>query len=339
MPSNARCQWRRRGSGSRLHRTERRLRALPEGSEVPRLTEAALCAGGTPARQQAHFPSAARALAAWSRTRPATTSRPARAGESRPAAGGVGARRPSASCPVRWSSLSHMSCCSGSAKPPDGTQLGRARATAAKSPTCTPGCWPPTAAAPEARAAWHEALASLGPVDGPDVRGMPTEGCCTCETPTRSRPHGHRSTSAMSSARSTPVTATPASQSPRRRRSRCRPQTRTRHRRRHQDLAASYQALHGAYRQREDVFTAAMADRADWEAATRQQRHLAVAADAELRLHPDQRFSPLCSAEPEPATQVQRDELTLTAGGSRSRRWASGSWTSPSSTAIFDQPP
>jgi alkylation response protein AidB-like acyl-CoA dehydrogenase len=37
MPSNARCQWRRRGSGSRLHRTERRLRAPPEGSEVPTL--------------------------------------------------------------------------------------------------------------------------------------------------------------------------------------------------------------------------------------------------------------------------------------------------------------
>jgi hypothetical protein len=58
-----------------------------------------------------------------------------------------------------------------------------------------------------------------------------------------------------------------------------------------------------------------MADRADWDAATRAQRHLAVAADAELRRrHPDQRFTPLRSAEPQPATQTQRDELTLTAG-------------------------
>jgi hypothetical protein len=56
-----------------------------------------------------------------------------------------------------------------------------------------------------------------------------------------------------------------------------------------------------------------MADRADWEAATRAQRHLAVAADAEVRRrHPGQYFSPLHSAEPEPATQAQRDELTLT---------------------------
>ena len=46
-----------------------------------------------------------------------------------------------------------------------------------------------------------------------------------------------------------------------------------------------------------------MADRADWDAATRAQRHLAVAADAELRRrHPGQHYPPLRSAEPEPAT-------------------------------------
>ncbi|MGN6175972.1 MAG: hypothetical protein ACTHPS_23940 [Streptosporangiaceae bacterium] len=40
-----------------------------------------------------------------------------------------------------------------------------------------------------------------------------------------------------------------------------------------------------------------------------------MAADAELRRrHPDQRFDPLRSAEPEPVTKAQRDELTLTAG-------------------------
>jgi hypothetical protein len=58
-----------------------------------------------------------------------------------------------------------------------------------------------------------------------------------------------------------------------------------------------------------------MADRADWDAATRAQRHLAVAADAELRRrHPGRRYPPLRSAEPPPVTQAQRDELTLTAG-------------------------
>jgi hypothetical protein len=63
------------------------------------------------------------------------------------------------------------------------------------------------------------------------------------------------------------------------------------------------------------VFAAVMADRDDWDAATRYQRHLAVAADAELRRrHPGQHYPPLRSAEPQPATQAQRDELTLTAG-------------------------
>jgi len=84
---------------------------------------------------------------------------------------------------------------------------------------------------------------------------------------------------------------------------------------RQQELAGSYHALHATYRQRETVFAAVMADRVDWDAATRAQRHLAVAADAELRRrHPEQRFTPLRSAEPLPATQAQRDELTLTPG-------------------------
>ncbi len=82
---------------------------------------------------------------------------------------------------------------------------------------------------------------------------------------------------------------------------------------RKRELAASYQAVHDAYRQRESVFTPFMADRTEWEHVTRQQRHLAVAADAELRRrHPDQPFPALRSAEPESATQAQRDELTLT---------------------------
>ena len=70
-----------------------------------------------------------------------------------------------------------------------------------------------------------------------------------------------------------------------------------------------------AYRQRETVFAAVMADRTEWEAATRQQRQLAVAADAEMRRrHPGQYFAPLRSAEPAPATGAQRAELTMTAG-------------------------
>jgi hypothetical protein len=83
----------------------------------------------------------------------------------------------------------------------------------------------------------------------------------------------------------------------------------------HQVLAASYRAMHDAYRERETVFAATMEDRREWERATEQQRRLAVAADAEMRRrHPEQRLEPLRSAEPETTTQEQREELTLTAG-------------------------
>jgi len=91
---------------------------------------------------------------------------------------------------------------------------------------------------------------------------------------------------------------------------------------RKQELAGSYQALHDAFRQRETVFAATMADRDDWEKATVQQRHLAVAADAELRRrHPEEHYPPLRSAEPEPASNDQREELTMTAGEETRETW------------------
>ena len=124
----------------------------------------------------------------------------------------------------------------------------------------------PVAAAPDMRAAWHEALAALGPADGPDVRGMPDgrllhlrdtypietawapqyvgdelrqvraaareahlAGLCASTEATAAAKNGHHGTAA-----------------------------------RQQELAASYQALHEAYQQRETVFATIMADRADW---------------------------------------------------------------------------
>jgi hypothetical protein len=68
---------------------------------------------------------------------------------------------------------------------------------------------PEPATAPEARAAWHEALTALGPSTARMSAACPTEDCCTCATPTPSRPPGHRSTSAMNSARSAPPPETP----------------------------------------------------------------------------------------------------------------------------------
>ena len=68
----------------------------------------------------------------------------------------------------------------------------------------------PAAAAPDLRAAWHEALAALGRAEGPDVRGMPDgmllhlRDTYPVETP------GRRSGSATSSARSATPPGTPA---------------------------------------------------------------------------------------------------------------------------------
>jgi hypothetical protein len=82
-----------------------------------------------------------------------------------------------------------------------------------------------------------------------------------------------------------------------------------------QALASSYQAMREAYRERETVFATAMEDRTDWERATRRQRQLAVAADAELRRrHPGQPWPPLRSAEPEPRhdSSTPADDLAKT---------------------------
>jgi hypothetical protein len=78
--------------------------------------------------------------------------------------------------------------------------------------------------------------------------------------------------------------------------------------------------MHKAYQQREAAFAAAMADRATWEQATRKQRQLAIAADAELRRrHPDQRHPPMRSAEPQPVSQDRQDEPALSAEEDLSR--------------------
>ena len=167
---------------------------------------------------------------------------------------------------------------------------------------------------PEARAAWYEAFAALGPVDGPDVRGMPDgrllhlRDTYPLETAWAPPYVGDELRQVRASARDARLTALRADAEATAARTRGHHQTATRHAQR----AASYRALHDAYRQREALFAAVMADRTDWEQATRAQRHLAIAADAELRRrHPGQHFPPLRSTEPEPATDTQRDELTL----------------------------
>ena len=135
------------------------------------------------------------------------------------------------------------------------------------------------------RAAWHEALAALGPADGPDVRGMPDgrllhlRDTYPIETAWAPQWVGDELRQVRAAAWNARLAAIRASAEAKAAAGRGQHDSAARQ----QELGDSYQALHDAYRQRETVFAAAMADRADWDAATRQQRHLAMAADAELR--------------------------------------------------------
>jgi hypothetical protein len=104
---------------------------------------------------------------------------------------------------------------------------------------------------------------------------------------------------------------------------------------RHQ-LAAGYQALERAYRQRETVFAQTMADRADWEQATRAQRQLAVAADAELR-----RRHPCASRRSIPGNKTGRRSHRIMAGYPAHRRmsttmimWGTARWVRDSDTSF-----
>ena len=55
-----------------------------------------------------------------------------------------------------------------------------------------------------------------------------------------------------------------------------------------------------------------MTDGQEWEQATAHSRHLAIAADAELRRrHPDRKIEPLRSAEPAPVSDVKRQHPDL----------------------------
>ena len=172
----------------------------------------------------------------------------------------------------------------------------------------------PAAAAPDKRAAWHEALAALGPVDGPDVRGLPDgrllhlRDTYPIETAWAPPWVGDELRQVRGGAREADLAVARAD-------AEAAAAERSGHHQeaaRHRVLAASYRAMSEAYRDRERVFAGVMADRADWDAATRAQRHLAVAADAELRRrHPGQRFTPLRSAEPSAAADAQRAELSL----------------------------
>jgi hypothetical protein len=172
----------------------------------------------------------------------------------------------------------------------------------------------PARQAPEQRAAWYEAFLALGPADGPDVRAMPDgrlwliRDTYAAETAWAPRHVGRELRLARLGAANADLGVIRAAAEADAAR-----KDGDHHRAgRHENLAASYRAMHNRYRQQESIFARTMADRQDWEHATAPSRHLAIAADAELRRrHPGQQVEPLRSVEPAPVSDTEREQLDL----------------------------
>ena len=172
----------------------------------------------------------------------------------------------------------------------------------------------PTHDAPDRRAAWHEAFLALGPADGPDVRTIPDgrlwliRDTYTTETEWAPRHVGRELRLVRLGAASADLDAIRADAEAHAARKDGDHQRAGRH----ELWAASYRAMSDRYRKQEDTFGMTMDDRHQWEQATAHSRHLAIAADAELRRrHPGQPIEPMRSAEPQTVSDTERDELSL----------------------------
>jgi hypothetical protein len=163
---------------------------------------------------------------------------------------------------------------------------------------------------PDQRAAWHQAVATLGPAGGPAVRAMPDgqlwllRDTYAAETAWAPRHAGKELRLARLGAFDAALGAIRADADAHA----AHKAGDHDHAGQHETLAASYRALRDLYQQREHTLAQAMADRQDWDHATAGSRHLAIAADTELRRrHPGHKIEPLRSAELLPDTDTERD--------------------------------
>src|SRR6266568_1986703 len=151
----------------------------------------------------------------------------------------------------------------------------------------------PAKTSPEARAAWHAALAALGRVDGIDLRGC-TDGDLWLRRNTYERetawapPHVAEELRLMRQAeRDAHVNAVRAEHE---RRATHDEQAAARHR----HLARIWRALEAKAAREASMFAAVQEARRQWEAVTQATRRIAVAADLELRRrHPALPIPPL----------------------------------------------
>jgi len=174
----------------------------------------------------------------------------------------------------------------------------------------------PAGDSPDKRAAWHGAFAALGPVDGLDLRSLPDgsllhmRGTYAAETAWAPGHVGRELQRIRTSAEDASLAAIRAQAEEHIARERGQDERAGRH----GVLARSFAAMESFYRAQESELDQTMTARRDWEHATEQSRHLAIAADSELRRrHPGQRFEPLRSEEPV-VTDEERAQLDLTLG-------------------------
>jgi conjugative relaxase-like TrwC/TraI family protein len=175
----------------------------------------------------------------------------------------------------------------------------------------------PVADNPDKRALWHEAWRALGPADGTDLRDR-ADGSLwlirdqyDAETAWAPRHVGRELGHVRAGAEDARLRVI-----------RSQAEAEVARKVGDDDLAARHEqhaersrAQESAYRMQENILAGLMDDRRAWEAATEQQRRLAVAADAELRRrNPQMKIEPLRSAEPEQVTDEQRAELDVLPG-------------------------
>ncbi|HEX3922112.1 MAG TPA: MobF family relaxase [Streptosporangiaceae bacterium] len=165
---------------------------------------------------------------------------------------------------------------------------------------------------PEARAAWHEAFAALGPVDGVDLRGVPDgrllnmRATYEAETAWAPRYVGDELRQVRLGEHEARQTASLATAQARAARARGEAEAAGRH----EAHARSAQVTEGIFGGLIGKLTETMEARAEWEKTTEQGRHLAVAAHSEyMRRHPDAELEPLRSAEPPQPDETEREAL------------------------------
>jgi hypothetical protein len=159
----------------------------------------------------------------------------------------------------------------------------------------------PPATSPEQRAAWYAGFAAMTGTDAVDVRGLPDQSLrhmresYTSETGWAPPHVGKVLRGVRLGAEDARLQAIRADAEAKVARASGHHEAGARH----EHLAGSASALEGLYRTQEKELAKTQEDRDVWDKLTRGSRHLAVAADSELRRrHPQRAISPLRSAEP-----------------------------------------